>query len=157
LLSGLWHGANWTYIIWGGFSGLSIVVERIYKDKIKPQKYISKLWMKILGTILAFLITGISCLFFRANSVKDALHICKSIFTMKHGALFKGSPPINFYYYLLVSLMLISVEFTQEYLPQVKLINNKNVVVRYTGYVLILMIILMIGVFNGSQFIYFQF
>jgi alginate O-acetyltransferase complex protein AlgI len=157
LLSGLWHGANWTYIIWGGFSGLSVVVERIYRDKVKPQKYISKLWMKILGTIIAFLVTSVSCLFFRANSVKDALHICKSIFTMKHGALFKGSPPINFYYYIMVAVILLSVEFFQEYLPQVKLINNQNVVVRYAGYVLILMIILMIGVFNGSQFIYFQF
>ena len=157
LLSGFWHGANWTYIIWGGFSGLSIVVERIYREKVKPQKYISKLWMKILGSILAFGITGISCLFFRANSVKDGLHICKSIFTMKHGALFKGSPPINFYYYILVAVMLVSVEIFQEYLPQVKLIGNKNIAVRYTGYVLILMIILMIGVFNGSQFIYFQF
>ncbi|MEP6466992.1 MAG: MBOAT family O-acyltransferase [Parafilimonas sp.] len=157
LLSGFWHGANWTYIIWGGFSGLSLVAERIYRDKVKPQKYISKLWMKILGTIIAFSVTGISCLFFRANSVKDALHICKSIFTMKHGALFKGSPPINFYYYILVAVMLVSVELFQEYLPQVKLIGNKNVVIRYTGYVLILMVILMIGIFNGSQFIYFQF
>lgn len=157
LLSGLWHGANWTYIIWGGFSGLCVVGERIYKDKIKPQKYISKRWMLIWGTILAFLVTSISALFFRAASVKDALIISKRIFTMKSGALFKGSPPINFYYYLLVAAILVMVEFFQEYLPHVKLINNKNIVVRYTGYVLILMIILMIGVFNGSQFIYFQF
>ena len=96
-------------------------------------------------------------IFSGSNSVKDALHIGKSIITMKHGALFKGSPPINFYYFLLVVAILITVEFFQEYLPQVKLLNNKYVVVRYTGYVLILMIILMIGVFNGSQFIYFQF
>ncbi|MBV9963017.1 MAG: MBOAT family protein, partial [Parafilimonas sp.] len=157
LLSGLWHGANWTYIIWGAISGLTIVIERLYKDKVKPQKYISKLWMKILGSIIAFFVTGISCLWFRANSVKDALHIGKSILTLKSGSLFKGSPPINFYYFLLVSAILVSVEFFQEYLPQVKLLNNKYIAVRYAGYVLILMIILMIGVFNGSQFIYFQF
>ncbi len=157
LLSGLWHGANWTYVMWGGFTGLSIVAERIYRDKVKPQKYISRLWMKILGTIITFFITGTAGMFFRANSVKDIFHISKSIITMKPGALFKGSPPINFYYYLLVALTLLSVEFCQEYLPQVKLLNSKHLVLRYTGYVLILMIILMIGVFNGSQFIYFQF
>jgi len=83
LLSGLWHGAAWTYVIWGGFTGLSIVIERIYKDKVKPQKYISKLWMKILGTLVAFFVTSISALFFRAASVSDAFHICRSIFTMK--------------------------------------------------------------------------
>ena len=67
LLSGLWHGANWTFIIWGGFSGLSVVVERIYKDKVKPQKYIPKIWMTIFGTIISFMVTALSCLFFRAT------------------------------------------------------------------------------------------
>ncbi|MEO8710891.1 MAG: MBOAT family O-acyltransferase [Parafilimonas sp.] len=157
LLSGLWHGANWTYVIWGGFSGLSIVVERIYKDKVKPKKYIAKGWLLFWGTIISFFVTSISALFFRSASVSDALYISKAIFSMKSGALFKGSPPINFLYYLLVVAILLSVEFCQEYLPNIKLINNKYVVIRYTGYVIILMIILMIGVFNGSQFIYFQF
>ncbi|MBS1746064.1 MAG: MBOAT family protein [Bacteroidetes bacterium] len=157
LVSGLWHGANWTYIIWGGLSGLTIVIERIYKDKVRPQKYISKLWMKILGTIIAFTVTGISCLWFRANSVHDALHIGKSILTMKHGALFRGSPPINFYYYLIVAFILVAVEFFMEYFPNLKLIGNKSVVIRYTGYVIAVLVILLIGIFNGSQFIYFQF
>ncbi len=157
LLSGLWHGANWTYVIWGAFSGLTIVVERLYKEKVKPQKYISKLWMTILGTIIAFLITSFSVLIFRAQTVSDAIYMCKSIFTNKPGSLFRGSPPINFYYFLIAALMLVVVEFFQEYLPKVKLLNNKYVVIRYTGYVLIIMIILMMGVFNGSQFIYFQF
>jgi len=157
LLSGLWHGAAWTFIIWGGFSGTSIVVERIYKDKLKPQKYIPKTLMKILGSVIAFLVTAISALFFRANSVSDAFHICGSIFTMKAGVLFKGSPPINFYYFVLVTIILICVEFSQEYLPHVKLINNKYMAVRFTGYILLLLVMLLIGVFNGSQFIYFQF
>ena len=157
LLSGIWHGANWTFIIWGVFSGLTIVVERLYKEKVKPQKYIPKIWMTIFGTILSFIVCFLPCLFFRALSVKDALHIGKAIATMKKGALFKGSPPINFYYFLIVAFLLLSIEFTQEYYPQVKIINNKNVVVRYAGYVVVIMLILMIGVFNGSQFIYFQF
>ncbi len=157
LLSGLWHGANWTFIIWGAFSGLSVVVERLYKDKVKPQKYIPKIWMIIFGTIISFMVTALSCLFFRALNVKDALHIVKSIVTMKKGPLFKGSPPINFYYYIIAAALLIIVELFQEYLPQVKLINNKSVVIRYAGYIIILMVILLIGVFNGSQFIYFQF
>jgi D-alanyl-lipoteichoic acid acyltransferase DltB (MBOAT superfamily) len=101
----------------GRFSGISIVIERIYKDKVKPQKYISKMLMKIPGSIIAFLVTALSALYFRANSVSDAFHICGSIFTMKAGALFKGSPPINFYYFVLVTIILICVEFSHEYLP----------------------------------------
>ena len=157
LLSGLWHGANWTYVLWGGFSGLSVVIERLYKQKVKPQKYISKLWMIILGTFLSFLVTSISCLFFRALSVKDALHIAKAIFTWQHGNFFKGTPPVNFYYALFAIAILLGTEFFQEYVPSVKLLNNNSIVLRYVGYVLLVTIILMIGVFNGSQFIYFQF
>ena len=85
------------------------------------------------------------------------MHMLKAIFTFQGGNFFKGSPPINFYYCVFAMLILLTVEFFQEYLPQVKLVNNNSVVIRYTGYVLVIMIILMIGVFNGSQFIYFQF
>jgi D-alanyl-lipoteichoic acid acyltransferase DltB (MBOAT superfamily) len=157
ILSGLWHGANWTYILWGLSLGLGIVVERIYKDKVKPYKYISKWWMTVLGTLCTFFVSTIFCLFFRALSVKDALHIAKTIFTFQGGHFFKGSPPINFYYCVIAVVILVTVEFSQEYLPHIKIINNKSIVIRYTGYVLLIMIILMIGVFNGSQFIYFQF
>ena len=156
-LSGIWHGANWTYVLWGTFAGISVVIERIYKDTVKPQKYISKKWMTILGTIITFFITTFYCLFFRAQTVSDSFYIAKSIFTFKPGPLFKGSPPINFYYFLLAAGILITVEFFQEYLPHVKLLGNKYVAVRYAGYILILITMLMIGVFNGSQFIYFQF
>ena len=131
--------------------------QRIYKDKGKPKKYIGKECLVFWRTIITFLVKSITAVFFKESSVSDALYISKAIFTMKSGALFKGSPPINFFYYLLVVAILVTVEFFQEYLPNIKLINNKYVVVRYTGYVIILMIILMIGVFNGSQFIYFQF
>jgi alginate O-acetyltransferase complex protein AlgI len=156
-LSGLWHGANWTYITWGALSGLCIVGERLYKDAVRPHKYISKKWMIFWGTLLSFLITAISCIFFRAQTMADAFYITKSVFGWKHGNFFKGTPPVNFYYCLIAMGILISVEFFQEYMPQVKVIGSNSVVVRYTGYLLVLVLILMIGVFNGGQFIYFQF
>jgi len=156
-LSGLWHGANWTYILWGFSAGLSIVIERIYQDKFKPHKFISKKWMRIWGVILPIPIGCMMSVFFRAMNVKDAFYIIGSIFSFKSGHFFKGTPPTNFYYCLIAVFMLLSVEFVQEYYPRVKLINNNSVVVRYTGYLLAILIILLIGVFNGSQFIYFQF
>lgn len=156
-LSGFWHGANWTYIFWGATAGLSIVVERIYQDKVRPHKFISKKWMLILGTILPIPIGCLFCAFFRAPNLTVAFHIVGSILTMKSGNFFKGTPPTNFYYCLIAIFMLLSVEFFEEYYPQVKLVNNKSVVIRYAGYLLAISIILLMGVFNGSQFIYFQF
>ncbi len=156
-LSGFWHGANWTFILWGMSAGLSIVIERIYKDKVRPHKYISKRWMTFWGTLIPFPIGCIMLVFFRAPSLTDAMHILSSIVTFKSGHFFKGTPPINFYYCLIAMGMLFMVEYVQEYYPKIKFIGNNSVVIRYTSYVLAILIILMIGVFNGGQFIYFQF
>jgi len=157
LLSGLWHGANWTYIFWGLSLAFCIVVERLFENIVKPQRFLSRRWRGILGTIITFLACIIFSCFFRSQQIGDAFHILKAIFTFQPGNLFKGSPPINFYYCVIAMVSLYAVEFFQEYLPQVKLVNNKSVVIRYTGYVLVIMIMLMMGVLNGSQFIYFQF
>ncbi len=157
MLSGLWHGANWTYIFWGTSIGLAIVLERLYKSKIKPYKHFKRGWVIFAGTLITGLFSVLSCVFFRALTIKDAFHIFKSIFTWKHGNFFKGTPPVNFYYCLIAIAILVTVEFFQEFLPHVKVINNNSVVVRYTAYLVLLTIILMIGVFNGNQFIYFQF
>jgi D-alanyl-lipoteichoic acid acyltransferase DltB (MBOAT superfamily) len=156
-LSGLWHGANWTYIFWGTFLGVGIVAERLYQNKVKPYKRFKKSWVIFFGTLITASFSMLSCIFFRALSVADALHIFKSIFTLKAGNFFKGTPPVNFYYCLLALGILVSVEFFQEFIPRVKVIGSSSVVVRYTGYLVLLVLILMIGVFNGGQFIYFQF
>ena len=156
-LSGLWHGANWTYILWGVSLGIAMVLERLYQNKFKPYKHLNRHVVIIFGTVITFLLSTIFCIFFRSQNVSDALYIEKSIFSLKHGNFFKGTPPVNFYYCLIAIAILLSVEFFQEKLPQVKVIGSSSVVVRYTGYLLLLVIILMIGVFNGGQFIYFQF
>jgi D-alanyl-lipoteichoic acid acyltransferase DltB (MBOAT superfamily) len=156
-LSGLWHGANWTYICWGMSLALCIVIERLFENIVKPQKFINRRWRGILGTMVTFLACVIFSLFFRAQNMRDAIHILKTIVIFQPGNLFQGSPPINFYYCVIAMVTLYTVEFFQEYLPRVKLINNNSVVIRYAGYVLVIMIMLMIGVFNGTQFIYFQF
>lgn len=72
LLSGLWHGANWTFVLWGGLNGLCIVFEKIF-DKIIVK--IPK-WVRIAST---FLITNALWVLFRAESFDQALMIYKSM------------------------------------------------------------------------------
>ena len=71
--------------------------------------------------------------------------------------MFKGQPPTTFGYFAFAVVFLIVVEHFQEFYPNIKIINNDNVGVRYAGYVLLLVLLLSVGVFNGGQFIYFQF
>lgn len=81
----------------------------------------------------------------------------KRVFTLQGGHLYKGEPPTAIQYCFLVLALLFVVEFIQEYYPNIKFISNKNVVLRYTAYTGLLTLLLTIGVFNGSQFVYFQF
>ena len=68
-----------------------------------------------------------------------------------------GEPPTSFGYYIFAVALLVITEHVTEFYPNIKLVRNDNVVIRYTGYVLILTIMLMVGVFfNGGQFIYFS-
>lgn len=157
-LSGFWHGPSFTYICAGAYTGLMIIIERYYMKLVKPRKWIPKVPLIISGTIFSLFLYVPMVIFYRALSMKDAGEIFSTVFNpSKIGRMFKGEPPITFHYCLYVGAILIVVELIQEYLPKVKGLNNSNVVVRYSTYLALMVLILMIGVFGGSQFLYFQF
>ena len=94
---------------------------------------------------------------FICKNIIDVGHYYRILFTWKGGHVYKGEPPTAIQYCFLVFALLFVVEFIQEYYPGIKFINHKNVAVRYSAYAGLLTLLLTIGVFNGSQFVYFQF
>ena len=86
-----------------------------------------------------------------------AIYMMKSMFTLKAGSIYKGEPPTVFGYTVFATVFLLVVEQFQEHYPKMKLLNNSSVVIRYSTYFVLIMLLLMVGVFNGGQFIYFQF
>lgn len=156
-ISGLWHGANWTFVIWGLLNGFLISVERIINPFLRKIHKLLGFTANFFRTITVFCLVSMSAVWFRSLTVEQGWYITKSILTLKPGGTFKGEPPTSFGYYLFAVGLLVVVEHVQEFYPNFRIMNNNNVVVRYTGYVLLLTILLMVGVFNGGQFIYFQF
>ncbi|MEO7210687.1 MAG: MBOAT family O-acyltransferase [Chitinophagaceae bacterium] len=157
MISGLWHGASWNFVIWGFLHCCFLVLQEIFR---KPLKWI----VKVLGPVaiffqiaVPFLIACIVNVFFRARTFGDSWYIIKSIFTLKGKGVYLGEPQSAFFYSVFAILALYTVEICQEFYPKIKLFNHQNVAVRYTGYALAITILLMIGVFNGGQFVYFQF
>lgn len=155
LISGLWHGAAYTFIIWGALHGGCMVVERlIYGDKIKM---LSKR-LSIGNTfriLLTFAIINFAWIFFRAEHLDNALLIFRKIFT-EPGHLFID-PDTLFYGFIFASLI-FCIDFTDEFFKgKIKLINNKNVLIRWSTYVTLIVMILLFGVLDGGSFIYFQF
>jgi D-alanyl-lipoteichoic acid acyltransferase DltB (MBOAT superfamily) len=159
LISGLWHGANWTYIIWGALNGFYLVFALIrarYIDKHLDGKVPLPAWIKKTGNILmTFILICFSWIFFRAESVQDAFLIVKKIFTL-NGPLFTDFTQM--FYGLIGLAILMAREIKHEYFKNVSpLLEHRSAVVRYATYMVLIALILLIGVFDGSQFIYFQF
>ena len=150
LISGLWHGANWTFIIWGALNGIYLIAEAIIFKK--PKK-------GLLNIIITFALINFSWIFFRANNITDALYIVQTIFT-NPGNLYIGSgfditAPI---YALLAIFILLIVEIKNEFFNSILSISQNQIkIVPSLAYSLIIIIILYLGVFGKGQFIYFQF
>jgi D-alanyl-lipoteichoic acid acyltransferase DltB (MBOAT superfamily) len=157
MISGLWHGANWTFIIWGALHGIyqigGIIFKRFNSLNILGYQPLSNFF----HILITFILVTVAWIFFRANTVQDALLISKNILTFKSGGLFIGQPA-GFLYSILWILFLVLTEYIQEnHSERFKVFNNSNVVIRYAGYATLVCLILLFGVFNGAQFIYFQF
>ncbi len=83
LLSGLWHGASWTYILWGILHGTAQVLYRVF----------AKIWdrvPKVISWAATFLFLTLSWIVFRAESVADALVMFRNIFTGRTGGISSG-------------------------------------------------------------------
>ncbi len=74
LVSGLWHGANWTFVLWGGLHGIYQVIEGFLRDKL-PKRQKDRPPVLILHGILTFALVNLAWIFFRADSISDALFI----------------------------------------------------------------------------------
>ena len=175
LISGLWHGANWTYVIWGGIHGLYQVIE----DATTPvrEKIIKKYQMRTdnfscrFGKIaLTFILTDFAWIFFRANHVSDAFTIIARIFTKANPwILFDGSIydillPVNEVHILIIALVILFLVDLIRYKKNLTLagfLNNQNLWFRYAVIFALLFFILIYGQygpgFSAKQFIYFQF
>ena len=84
LCSGLWHGASWTFVLWGGIHGICQIIENRIKDATgltrEKEKTLTKP-VKVLLTLLTFCIVSYAWMFFRANSISEAFYIVRSMFT----------------------------------------------------------------------------
>ncbi len=152
LVSGLWHGANWTFIIWGALHGFYLMFEIMF-DRLLPSVKLPRSirWM------LNFVLVAIAWVFFRASNFQTAKQILKNIYTFKPGPLYIGNASYLVYSFLLI-LFLFAAEYNAEKLNnRYAWLYSERKVLRWSAYLFLILTLLSIGVFNGGQFIYFQF
>ena len=153
LLCGLWHGADWTYVIWGGLHGLYLVMGNLWCKYVYVPQFKNNL-SRLSSTVISFILFSFAVLFFRANNLADAFTLVAKMFT-DHGQLFVDNSV--FVYGFTALAILIFKEIKDEYNWNVNFIHSKYIVVRYMSTVALIAYIILFGSFSGGQFIYFQF
>lgn len=159
LISGIWHGANWTFVIWGALNGLYLVtaiISQTYRDRINSALGLTrnKTFFTALQILTTFILSSFAWIFFRANTVDDAFLIVQKITTSLSGDLFVKWD-VFFAVFIGLTVLLLK-EFRDEFLSH-KLSFLKKYNLSLVFYAVIVSLILLMGVFDEGQFIYFQF
>ncbi|HOX77116.1 MAG TPA: MBOAT family O-acyltransferase [Bacteroidales bacterium] len=161
VISGLWHGANWTFIIWGALNGFYLIFALFtqkFRERFNHAVFLDRLPRihSFIQILITFILACFAWIFFRANSTQDSFHIISSVIHL-NGPLYIGTPSVLIYAFFAI-LFLIAVELKKEYFDgKISFFHHKNVWVRNLSYTGVILLILLFGVFDGGQFIYFQF
>ena len=155
IVSGLWHGAAYTFLIWGALHGACMVIERqIYGDKIKS---ISDKFSvaNLVRWVITISVVNFAWIFFRLENLNDVMIVLEKIL-FEPGPLFVDPDTLA---YSIVFFLLISItDFVDEFYPcKISLLNNRSVVIRWCTYIILVIMIILLGVLDGGSFIYFQF
>lgn len=162
LVSGFWHGANWTFIFWGAINALYFLPLLLAKKNRNNLDVIAKdAWLpnlKELGQIIiTFSITVLAWVFFRAESIQHAFgylwHLFNNFF---NHILEKIDVPVYIYISLGILLLVEWINRNKQHGLQIKqMISSK--IVRYGVYVFLCLYIYYFSSFENNTFIYFQF
>ena len=150
IISGIWHGANWTFILWGTIHGVLQCIEKMLGWNKKQWKGMER----FIHWAMTFCVVCLAWIFFRANTISDAFTIIKGIFTNM------GVPYMRLADFGAISLALMLLLFKEsidEYHWKIRISDSPNWLVRHIYIVSMIAYVILLGVLNSDQFIYFQF
>ncbi len=153
LVSGIWHGANWTFVLWGALHGMYQVLGNLFRKYIYNPQYRSG-WSRLCSTLFCFVLVSFAWLFFRANTVQEAFLIIEKMFT-DLGTLYVTK--MTFLTGGLSLTILLWKELKDTLGIRLHFLHSRHAVVRYVSMIVLIVYIMQFGALNGGQFIYFQF
>lgn len=169
LISGLWHGANWTFIVWGAIHGFYMVcgaASADWRKKISLKYRLNQ--FPILSIFGTFILINFAWIFFRADTLAHALFVIRHLpggilqafYYFNNQKILIDHPlfsPYNLVLCFSLIFFLILVQYLQKRFDLVKLFLGQPVAVRWAIYAGLIFTYVFYGVFEDRQFIYFQF
>ncbi|HEY6899548.1 MAG TPA: MBOAT family O-acyltransferase, partial [Puia sp.] len=180
LISGFWHGANWTFIIWGALHGFYLVfaiVSQKTRKKINQGLGITRVpWLYTLTQVITtYCLVTFAWIFFRANNIRDAFYIAGRIpaaigdlarfavgghYNMNALQSVLGILPVyqsDLVLCFVVIAVLEAIHLFQRKNNILSLVKARPLYQRWALYYLMIILIIFFGVYENRQFIYFQF
>ncbi len=156
LLGGLWHGASWTFILWGAYHGLLLIVYRyfpVYRGEVHSTPPMSRKWF-IPKVILFFHLVTLGWLLFRAQSIHQVAQMVSALlfsFSVDHATL------SLFLRFLGFVVPLIMIQLGQFKTDDLMFLYRRHWLIKTIAYALMSYAMLSWGVMKAEEFIYFQF
>ena len=169
ILSGLWHGANWTFVIWGSLNGVYLIFDSVCRKVFQnhlPKTTTARYVLSLFSMFFVFIFVNISFIFFRSETFSKAYWIIKNIFLPANlqfvksdfiGILTAVSGNIVLYYVVFGIVIMEVVQFFQEKHKTYFIFRKSSVYMKYVWYYFLVMSLLFFGHFGSQTFIYFQF
>ncbi|MBK6839068.1 MAG: MBOAT family protein [Bacteroidetes bacterium] len=156
LLGGLWHGASWNFVIWGGLNGVYLAGEKMFNVKVK--KPILPFWKKAAYAFLTFNLICLTWVFFRAHTFEGAVGILSSIFNPVDWLNLRIQDTSIFFNMISMLALLLVFDYFIFRKKNAETFYRTSSRLQFSSFhLLLLIIILLFGVSEGDQFIYFQF
>lgn len=158
IISGIWHGAALTFVLWGVLQGIFLSIEALTNKRksVFEKKYnlSNKWWYILIGIVITFILFAVSQIFGRAASINDAFLVLKKI-SIEYKSPFIDKTTLV---YSISGLFVVLLkDFLDEYSLHNNVYTNRMDYIQLLKYSILFIAILLFGVLDGSQFIYFQY
>lgn len=162
LVSGLWHGANATFMAWGGAHGIAQIYQNAYEIKAYKKRDLYW-WIRVISV---FLFAMLAWVFFRANNVTDALYVFRHMISgagspghyITSGVDAMGLDSATILRIVLAYLMpLLVFDYVSLKCDVIAWLGERKAVMRHVYCISLILLILWFGYFGESTFVYFQF
>lgn len=153
LVSGIWHGANWTFIVWGCMHGVFQIIEKA----LGWQKYEGHNWaVKAIRICVTFLLVNFAWIFFRMPTIEGAFSIIGRMIC-EFGKPSFSDLHITVWLIVIVGIVILFFKDLRDEYASMKLQFLENKIIRWVIYVFLFCMILMFGVLDSNNFIYVNF
>ena len=157
-LVGLWHGANWTYVIWGTLHGVFLIAERhlaVLSTGIGC--LFGQMTQRFVGFLFFFNAFTVANIFFCSSSLREGVLFIGRIFQGPSSSLNPGIPPIEFNLMWIILLLTLLFEYQRRHLPIMEFLNLRQPALRWALYLLLGLAVWFLRIPQEVQFIYFEF